>query len=42
MAGRTDGNVIIEFPSENEDLIGKFCNVKVTEPLNWLVRGELV
>ena len=41
MAGRTDGNVIIEFPSQNEDLIGKFCNVKVTEPLNWLVRGEL-
>lgn len=42
LAGRTDGNVIIEFPSENEDLIGKFCYVKVTEPLNWLVRGELV
>ena len=42
MAGRTDGNVIIEFPSDNEDLIGKFCYVKVTEPLNWLVRGELV
>ena len=41
LAGRTDGNVIIEFPSENEDLIGKFCHVKVTEPLNWLVRGEL-
>ncbi len=41
LAGRTDGNVIIEFPSENDDLIGKFCHVKVTEPLNWLVRGEL-
>lgn len=41
LAGRTDGNVIIEFPSDNEDLIGKFCHVKVTEPLNWLVRGEL-
>lgn len=41
MAGRTDGNVIIEFPSKNKDLIGKFCYVKVTEPLNWLVRGEL-
>lgn len=41
MAGRTDGNVIIEFPCTNEDLIGKFCHVKVTEPLNWLVRGEL-
>ena len=41
-AGRTDGNVVIEFPCANTDLIGKFCNVKVTEPLNWLVRGELV
>lgn len=42
MAGRTDGNVIIEFPSDDKNLIGKFCHVKVTEPLNWLVRGELV
>ncbi len=42
MAGRTDGNVIIEFPADNKALIGKFCHVKVTEPLNWIVRGELV
>ncbi len=42
LAGRTDGNVIIEFPSSNSDLIGKYCYVKVTEPLNWLVRGELI
>lgn len=42
MAGRTDGNVIIEFPADDKSLIGKFCHVKVTEPLNWLVRGELV
>ena len=42
MAGRTDGNVIIEFPSEDRSLVGKFCHVKVTESLNWLVRGELV
>ena len=42
LAGRTDGNVIIEFPCTNTDLIGKFCHVKVTEPLNWLVRGELI
>lgn len=41
MAGRTDGNVIIEFPADSS-LIGKFCRVRVTEPLNWLVRGELV
>lgn len=42
MAGRTDGNVIIEFPADDKGLIGKFCHVKVTEPLNWLVRGELI
>lgn len=42
LAGRTDGNVIIEFPSDDKSLIGKFCHVKVTEPLNWLVRGELI
>lgn len=42
MAGRTDGNVIIEFPADDKALIGKFCNVKVTEPLNWIVRGVLI
>ena len=42
LAGRTDGNVIIEFPSNDHSLMGKFCHVKVTEPLNWLVRGELI
>ena len=42
LAGRTDGNVIIEFPSNDQSLIGKFCHVKVTEPLNWLVRGILI
>ena len=42
LAGRTDGNVIIEFPSDDKSLVGKFCHVKVTEPLNWLVRGELI
>ena len=40
MAGRTDGNVIIEFKGD-ESLIGKFCHVTVTEPLNWILRGEL-
>ncbi len=41
MAGRTDGNVIIEFAAD-ECYVGKFCNVKVTEALNWIVKGELV
>ncbi|NLB35771.1 MAG: radical SAM protein, partial [Clostridiales bacterium] len=41
MLGRTQGNVIIEFPGEDK-LISSFLNVKVTEPLTWVVRGELV
>lgn len=41
LAGRTDGNVIIEFPAD-KSLIGKFCRVRVTESLNWVVRGEYV
>jgi tRNA-2-methylthio-N6-dimethylallyladenosine synthase len=41
LSGRTDGNVIIEF-SGDEQLIGKYVNVKVTQPLNWIVRGEFI
>lgn len=41
LSGRTDGNVIIEFSGDN-NLIGKYVSVKVTQPLNWIVRGELV
>ena len=41
LSGRTDGNVIIEFSGDNS-IIGKYVNVKVTQPLNWIVRGELV
>ena len=40
LSGRTDGNVIIEFSGDNS-LIGRYVNVKVTQPLNWIVRGEL-
>ena len=40
--GRTQGNIMIEFPEvEGKDLIGRFCKVKVTDPLTWIVRGEL-
>lgn len=41
LSGRTEGNVIIEFPGENE-LIGSFVNVKVTNPRTWIVYGEKV
>ncbi len=41
--GRTQGNIMIEFPEvEGRDVIGQFCQVKVTDPLTWIVRGELV
>lgn len=41
--GRTEGNVMIEFPEvQGRDVIGQFCQVKVTEPLTWIVRGELI
>ncbi len=41
ISGRTSGNVIIEFPAD-ESVIGKFVDVLVTEPLNWIVKGELI
>ncbi len=40
LSGRTDGNIIIEFPADKA-LIGRFTNVKVTESLNWILRGEV-
>ncbi len=39
--GRTQGNIIIEFPAD-KSVIGTFRNVKVTESLTWILRGELV
>ena len=40
LSGRTEGNVIIEFPGKKE-LIGSFAYVKVTEPKTWILKGEL-
>ncbi len=39
LSGRTEGNVIIEFPGD-KDLIGSFVEVKVTNPRTWIVYGE--
>ena len=41
VTGRTDGNVIIEFPA-SENLIGRFAEVTVTRAGNWMLSGELV
>ncbi len=41
LAARTDGNLIIEFEGD-EGLVGSFVNIKVTEPLTYVMLGELV
>lgn len=40
LAARTDGNLIIEFEGD-ENLIGTFQNIKVTQPLTFVLKGEL-
>lgn len=41
IAARNDGNLIIEFEGD-ESLIGTFQKIKVTQPLTFVLRGELV
>lgn len=41
VAARNDGNLIIEFEGD-ESLIGTFQEIKVIEPLTFVMRGELV
>lgn len=40
IAARTDGNLIIEFEGD-ENLIGTFQKIKVTEPLTYVLKGEM-
>ncbi|MGN0532520.1 MAG: tRNA (N6-isopentenyl adenosine(37)-C2)-methylthiotransferase MiaB [Eubacterium sp.] len=40
LAARTDGNLIIEFEGD-EGLVGTFQNIKVTEPLTYIMMGEI-
>lgn len=40
LAARTDGNLIIEFEG-GERLIGTFQNITVTEPLTYVMKGEM-
>ncbi len=39
--GRTQGNIIIEFPADTS-VIGSFREVEVTESLTWILRGKLI
>ncbi len=38
--GRTSQNIMIEFDGD-DNLIGTFQNIKVKEPLTWILKGEL-
>lgn len=41
LSGRTDGNVIVDFPGSDE-WVGSFARVKITAARNWILKGELV
>ncbi len=41
LSGRTDGNVIVEFPGE-KSLIGNYSNVRITQAKSWVLFGETV
>ena len=41
LTGRTSGNIIVDFPGE-ENIIGEFAYVKITKARNWILNGELV
>jgi len=42
LSGLTEGKLIVRFPAENEDLTGKFANVKITSASDFSLEGELV
>lgn len=41
LSSRTDGNKIVEFAGPAE-LYGKYARVRITEPMSWLLKGELI
>ncbi|WP_277668333.1 tRNA (N6-isopentenyl adenosine(37)-C2)-methylthiotransferase MiaB [Caproiciproducens galactitolivorans] len=41
LAGRTDGNIIVDFQGD-ESLIGSFQNVRITSARNWVLSGERI
>ena len=42
LQGRTENNRVVNFSSTNQDLIGDFANVHITEALPNSLRGELL
>ncbi len=42
LSGHTEGKLIVRFESENEKLIGKFVDIKITSASDFSMEGELV
>jgi tRNA-2-methylthio-N6-dimethylallyladenosine synthase len=42
LSALTEGKLIVRFPAENEDLTGKFVDVKITSASDFSLEGELV
>lgn len=41
LTGRTDGNIIVDFPGE-DSRIGGFADVRITTARNWILGGEII
>ena len=41
LTGRSDGNIVVEFPGEDA-LIGEFVNVRITKARSWILCGEKI
>ena len=41
LTGKNDENIIVNFPCSDESLIGSFVDVKITDSMNWALKGEV-
>jgi tRNA-2-methylthio-N6-dimethylallyladenosine synthase len=41
LTGKNDENIIVNFEGD-ENLIGNFVTVSITDAMNWAVKGEIV
>jgi hypothetical protein len=42
LTAKTEGRLIVRFPSEREDLIGEFATLRITDAAELSLSGELV
>ncbi|MBQ7521568.1 MAG: tRNA (N6-isopentenyl adenosine(37)-C2)-methylthiotransferase MiaB [Clostridia bacterium] len=42
LQGRTSGNIIVELPYSEENLVGQFCMVEITQAKNWILKGKII